>query len=154
MKYTCILLLIFILVGCQKFYTINVTKKDGKIVFGSEMLASHCKKSIYIYDFEVKYRNNKVTDTAWMIVRNKRPSSGYTAFDFPLVYGESITGVSTRTEAIEILPGVYKLGATISCLTESDSESRSLLGSFAIGINGELITDKEKILSMENLSQI
>jgi len=149
MKFFSSILIIILLAGCQKFHVINVFKEHGKIIFSNEMVTSTCTKSVYIYDFEVKHINNKVENTAWMLVRNKQANSEDIAFDFPLEYGASIPGVNTTAVAMNLKPGIYKIGATLFCLTINDAKSTSLIGVFAIDSDGALVTDQKVISNME-----
>jgi len=150
MKYFSTILILFLLVGCQKFQTIQVIKDGENLVFGNKMATSNCTESIFIYDFEITYTKNGITETAWMLIRNQHPNTEEKAFDFPLTYGKSPTGVNTTTKAMELKPGIYKLGATLSCRTNNDLKSISLIGSFAINQNGDLITEKSRISDMKN----
>ncbi|OUS10787.1 hypothetical protein A9Q89_10515 [Gammaproteobacteria bacterium 53_120_T64] len=150
MKFSLVILSALIMSGCKEFHVINVSKVRQSLVFSNEMIVSACTKSIYIYDFEVMYSDGDVSSTGWGLVRDAQPDLEYSRFDLPLVYGDSLASVSTVDKAMDLVPGVYKLGATIYCLTADNTRSFSLVGVFAIDEDGGLITDQEKISRIEN----
>jgi len=150
MKYFSAALVALILTGCQKFNIVNVTKENGNVVFSNEKIISTCTKSIYIYDFEVKYINSDGADTVWMLVRSTQPNPEHTSFDFPLIYGESVIDVNTTIEASTLKSGLYKLGATLSCLTTDGDKSITLIGIFAIDKDNNLITNQDEISRIES----
>ncbi len=149
MKYLLSFFALVILVGCQKFFFLDVAQKNSDLIFSNDEAMSKCTNGIAIYDFEVIYKNNKGSNTAWNLVRESRLSQEKGVYQLPIIYGKAYKGVRESKKAMELISGVYKLGATLSCLTSSDTLSLSMLGAFAIDSEGKIITDKEEVESFE-----
>lgn len=135
-----ILILPFIVMGCQKLDDVAVKMEDNQLIFYDDEIQEECTKGVFIYDFGVQQLLGEKSRAAWALVRSERWIEGVSevSFDLPMVYGLNHHKINVVTPAVELISGKYNFAGTLLCITESQEKS--------ISINGYFIIDKDGLL--------
>jgi len=125
--------------GCQKFYKVETTQVDGQLFFNSSVINKKCDGKVFISSFGIEYIGKDARHLAWDIAVKTRITGNETAIKFPIKYGEKFNDLETRVAPIKILPGEYRISATIACYSDEELIPLTLFGKYTINSDIKLV---------------